>query len=59
LLYVKKVAEYILFLAENTGLASSAICENARVELNEIKTFDIFIESISQINAQATEKCDN
>jgi hypothetical protein len=49
------VAEYILFLAENTGLVSSANCENARVELNEIKTFDIFIESISQINAQATE----
>jgi hypothetical protein len=55
LLYAKKVAEYILFLAENTGLVSSANCENARVELNEIKTFDIFIESISQINAQATE----
>ena len=55
LLYAKKVAEYILFLAENTGLVSSANCENARVELNEIKTFDLFIESISQINAQAIE----
>jgi hypothetical protein len=55
LLYVKKVAEYILFLAENTGLASSENCENARVELDEIKTFDFFIESISQINVQSTE----
>jgi hypothetical protein len=55
LLYVKKVAEYILFLAENTGLVSSANCENARVELDEIKTFDFFIESISQINVQSTE----
>ncbi|MBT5715879.1 MAG: hypothetical protein HOI70_03110 [Opitutae bacterium] len=48
LLYSKRVAEYILFLAENTGLATSEQCNNAMEELARIETFGEFIESISK-----------
>ena len=46
LLYAQRVAEYILFLAETTGIASSETCDRAREELQSISTFENFIGSI-------------
>jgi hypothetical protein len=48
LLYAKRVVEYILFLAENTGLATGDRCKKAREELVRIKAYREFIESISK-----------
>ena len=48
LLYSKRVVEYILFLAENTGLVSKEQCSKAAEELARIKTFEEFIGSISK-----------
>jgi hypothetical protein len=48
LLYSKRVVEYILFLAENTGLASGEQCSMASEELAEIESFKEFIGSISK-----------
>ena len=47
LLYAKRVAEYILFLAENTSLIESKICNRAREDLASINTFSDFTESIA------------
>ncbi len=47
LLYSKRVAEYIFFLAENTGLSSVEICSNAKMELSKLNHYSEFIESIS------------
>ena len=47
LLYVKRVAEYILFLATNTSLVDSHVCENAKAELALINSYSTFIDSIS------------
>ena len=46
LLYSKQVVEYILFLAENTGILSNASCAKARDELSKINSFREFIDSI-------------
>jgi hypothetical protein len=48
LLYSKRVVEYILFLAENTGLASKDKCSKAAEELARIENFEEFIGSISK-----------
>ena len=48
LLYSKRVVEYILFLAENTGLASKDNCSKAAEELARIENFKEFIASISK-----------
>ena len=40
--------EYILFLAENTGLATEDQCSKAAEELARIETFEKFIGSISK-----------
>jgi hypothetical protein len=48
LLYSKRVVEYILFLAENTGLASKDNCSKAAEELARIENFEEFIGSISK-----------
>ncbi len=55
LLYVKRVAEYILFLATNTSLVDSQVCENAKAELALINSYSNFIDSISQTNALSSE----
>ncbi|MBD36532.1 MAG: hypothetical protein CMI28_00445, partial [Opitutae bacterium] len=55
LLYVKRVAEYILFLATNTSLVDSQVCENAKAELALINSYSSFIDSISQTNALSSE----
>jgi hypothetical protein len=47
LLYAQRVAEYILFLAENTGIAPVDACHRAREELNAIQSFEEFLNSIS------------
>ena len=46
LLYSKQVVEYILFLAENTGILSNDSCAKARDELSKINSFPEFIDSI-------------
>ena len=48
LLYSKRVVEYILFLAENTGLVSKDKCSNVAEELARIENFEEFIGSISK-----------
>jgi hypothetical protein len=48
LLYSKRVVEYILFLAENTGLATGDLCSKAGDELDRIETFEEFVGSISK-----------
>ncbi|MAH25947.1 MAG: hypothetical protein CMI19_03190 [Opitutae bacterium] len=55
LLYVKRVAEYILFLATNTSLVDSQVCENAKAELALINSYSNFIDSISQTNTLSSE----
>ena len=47
LLYAQRVAEYILFLAENTGVAPKQRCEMARDELNSFQSLEDFLDSIS------------
>ena len=47
LLFAKRVAEYILFLATNTALVDSEVCENAKAELALINSYSNFIDSIS------------
>ena len=48
LLYSKRVSEYIIFLAQNTGLVSSEICKDALSELETLNEYSDFIESISK-----------
>ena len=47
LLYAKRVAEYILFLAENTGLVDVKTCTDAKAELSGFNQYEEFIRSIS------------
>ena len=47
LLYSKRVVEYILFLAKNTGLVSSKVCDQAKIELDLIKSYSSFVDSIA------------
>ena len=48
LLYSKRVSEYIIFLAHNTGLVSSGICVDALSELETFSEYSEFVESISK-----------
>jgi len=48
LLYAKGVAGYIVFLAEQTGLAAAERCAAARTLLARISSYEEFIEEISQ-----------
>jgi hypothetical protein len=47
LLFAKNVALYILFLAENVGIASKERCDNARSELEGYASFDDFYQAIA------------
>jgi hypothetical protein len=47
LLYAQRVAEYILFLAETTGISTSETCARAREELQSFSSFEEFLNSIS------------
>ena len=44
--YAKAVAEYIVFLAENTGLVAAARCATARIELGQYSSLDQMITNI-------------
>ena len=46
LLYAQRVAEYILFLAETTGISASETCDRARQELKSFSEFEDFLKSI-------------
>ena len=47
LLFAKNVALYILFLAENVGIASKERCDNARSELAGYASFEDFYRAIA------------
>ncbi|MBL63750.1 MAG: hypothetical protein CMI30_10130 [Opitutae bacterium] len=47
LLFACNVARYILFLAENVGIADATTCADARSELGTFSTFAAFHESIA------------
>jgi hypothetical protein len=47
LLYAQRVAEYILFLAETTGISTSQTCDRAREELQSFASFEEFLKSIA------------
>lgn len=47
LLYSQGVAKYILFLAENTGIALPETCRLAREELDSCKSMQSFLDGIS------------
>ena len=47
--YAVKVAEYILFLAETTGLVEQATCDSARSKLEAYGSFEDFTSDISGI----------
>jgi hypothetical protein len=44
--YARNVARYIVFLAENTGLGTSAICAKARARLDQYADLDALIADI-------------
>lgn len=48
LLYAKRVADYLIFLAENTGLASKDNCTTARNRLDGYGTIDAMLDAISR-----------
>ena len=48
LLYSKRVSEYIIFLAQNTGLVSAGIVLDALSELETFSEYSDFVESISK-----------
>lgn len=45
--FARKVAEYIIFLARNTGLASGADCDAALTRLGSYASFDEFLREIA------------
>ncbi len=45
--YAKNVAAYLIFLAENTGLASAARCADARRRLDACATYEDFLAGIA------------
>jgi hypothetical protein len=45
--YAKNVAAYLIFLAENTGLASASRCAEARRKLDATATFEEFLAAIA------------
>lgn len=46
--FAKNIASYLIFLAENTGLASAATCEGARKLLERYATLDAMLADISK-----------
>jgi hypothetical protein len=46
LLYAQRVAEYILFLAETTGISTAETCDRARGELQSFSNLQDFLGSI-------------
>lgn len=48
LIFSRRVADYLIFLAENTGLATAERCAAARKLLNSYQTYDAFFDAISR-----------
>lgn len=48
LLFAKGIASYLVFLAENTKLASAETCAAARERLGSYQTYEAFYDAISQ-----------
>ena len=46
--FAKNIASYIVFLAENTGLATAATCGAARKLLERYATLDEMLNDISK-----------
>jgi len=45
--YAKRVASYLIFLVENTGLAAAAVCARARAQLESCRTYSEFLSQIA------------
>ncbi len=48
LIFARRVADYLIFLAENTGLATAERCAAARKLLNSYQTYQAFFDAISR-----------
>lgn len=48
LIFSRRVADYLIFLAENTGLATAERCAAARKLLNSYQSYDAFFDAISR-----------
>lgn len=48
LIFARRVADYLIFLAENTGLATAERCAAARKLLHGYQTYDAFFDAISR-----------
>lgn len=48
LIFSRRVADYLIFLAENTGLATAERCAAARKLLNSYQTYEAFFDAISR-----------
>jgi len=48
LIFARRVADYLIFLAENTGLATAERCAAARKLLNGYQTYQAFFDAISR-----------
>ena len=46
--YAVKVAEYICFLAETTGLVETSVCEEAKAKLASYSSFEQFMGDIAE-----------
>ncbi|MEO7038153.1 MAG: hypothetical protein ABI548_29565 [Polyangiaceae bacterium] len=58
LAYAKNVAEYLLFLAETTGMASDGACSTARAKLASYETSAALLVDIAPLApTRATMKC--
>ncbi len=44
--YCRRVAEYIIFLARNTGLVQASVCDAAMGRLAQCRSYDAFLEGI-------------
>lgn len=47
LAYARRVAEYLIFLAENTGIVPTDRCEQARQRLHQIDSYSALLEDIA------------
>ncbi len=46
--FTRKIAEYIIFLAQNTGLATEAICDEAIARLDRYSSYTEFVQGIAE-----------
>jgi len=46
--FLKNIASYIVFLAENTALASKKVCADAKKKLASYKTLEAMLDGIAK-----------